>query len=432
MSPLTASVLGAPSAEAPRALRRASAVLAALGAAGLALGFGSSVQNAGWTALLVATALALGIAVAGVVFSAIFQMTGARWGRAYRRLAEASVAFALPALLALAVLLAGGSAWIPWAHHPPHGGGKPVWLVRGFWDARIVLSVLASYGVALAFVYTSLRADLCVPGVADRFRGRLAAWIGRGISDHEAERARCEARLHVLAPVVTIVFGVLFSLLGFDLLMALEPDWYSTLFGAWYFIGHLFAGLALLALVSLALRRPCGLEEFLTEQRASDLATVMFAFCLITTDFFWSQFLTIWYANLPEETWWLIERSVDERLPWGSLSWVSLLGFFAIPFVALLFRRVKRSGPLLAATSLVVVAGVLMTRFLEVAPTLTRLQPGAGLGEALVPLAASVLVFAGLLGLGLPLYGRLLAAAPLLPVGDSVFQAAYATEEDHP
>jgi len=428
-STLTARVLDATPKDRP--LGGLAAALVVAGVAGLALGFGSSIPNAGWTALLVATAMVLGIAVVGVLFSAIFQMTGAKWGRAYRRLAEACVAFMPIALLALVALLAGGNAYLPWVHEHPHVGGKAIWLTRGFWDARVVLAVLVSYGTAWAFVYYSLRADFCVEGVAKRFGGRLAGWVGRGIDDPEAERARCEARMNVLAPIVAIVYGVLFSLLGFDLLMALEPDWFSTLFGAWYFMGIMFAGLALLALVSLALRKSLGLEEFLTEQRQSDLATVLFGFCLINIDFFWSQYLTIWYANLPEETWWLIERTADQRLPWGTLSWVSLAAFFALPFVALLFRRVKRSGPLLGGVSVVVVVGVLLARYIEVAPTLTQLPPGAGLGAALVPLLATLLTFCGLLGLGLLLYTRFLTAVPILPLGDDVFRADQPSGEGH-
>jgi hypothetical protein len=414
-----------------RTLGKAAGVGMALGVAGIAIGAMSSVPNALWTALIVTTAMVAGVAVVGVLFSAIFQITGARWGRAYRRLSEACVAFGPVALLGLIVLMAGGNAYLPWVHEHPHVGGKAIWLTRGFWDARVLLSLLLTYGLSWTFVYYSLRADFCIEGVAQRFSGRLASWVGKDIKNPERERARCEARLDVLAPIVAIVYGLLFTLLGFDLIMALEPDWFSPLFGAWYFMGNMFAGLALLALVSMPLRKKLGLHDFLTEQRQSDMATILFGFCLVHTDFFWSQYLTIWYANMPEETYWLIERTADKELPWGGLSWVSLMAFFTIPFIALLFRKVKRNDSLLALVSVIVVLGVLLVRYLEVAPALSGLEPGAGMGAALVPLLASIGLFCGALGLGLVLYSRFLTAVPILPIGDSIFEAHATEEEGH-
>jgi len=75
--------------------------------------------------------------------------------------------------------------------------------------------------------------------------------------------------------------------------------------------------------------------------------------------------------------------------------------------------------------------GVLLARYIEVAPTLTQLPPGAGLGAALVPLLATLLTFCGLLGLGLLLYTRFLTAVPILPLGDDVFRADQPSGEGH-
>jgi len=107
------------------------------------------------------------------------------------------------------------------------------------------------------------------------------------------------------------------------------------------------------------------------------------------------------------------------------LSWITLFGFFVIPFVFLLFRKVKDERPLLGAVAAVIVVGIFLARFIEIAPPLLHLPEGAPLGDALVPLAAAVLVFLGFLGVGL------LGAATLLTRVPAVTLATVEEEESH-
>ena len=417
MSTLVQDVLAA----SPRTLGgKAPLVLAGLGVGGLGLGFFGGQPMAGWVALLVSTVVVVGLGMFGALLSAIFQMTNAHWGRPYRRLAEASAAL-MPLGLALTVIVvAGAGHYLPWLHgHKELGGEKAIWLARGFWSLRVLLSLVIAYGVGLAFLYYSVRRDFCVAQVRERYTGRLGAWLGRGIGD--AEEQRCNARLTTLAPVVAIAFGLCFSMLGFDLIMALEPDWFSTLFGAWYFISHLLNGLALLATVTIALQRSLPLDRYLTKVRQGDLATLLLAFVLVNTDFFWSQYLTIWYSHVPEETGYVVKRTMEFDRPWAGLSYVSLACFFVIPVVALLFRRVKRTAVPLTIVALVVLSGVVLARFLEIAPALIELSPDWTAADFLRPLVATVLVLAGCAGIGWRLYRGLLTAVPIMAVNDPVF-----------
>jgi hypothetical protein len=436
---LVAEVLDATPTEVPAPVRLTALVTAVAGTVGLGISFALGGAAAGWVAVLVSAVLTVGLGVVGILISAIFQLTNAKWGRAYRRLAEASVVF-MPIGLALVVVYLIGTALthegLPWVHHEHLSGGKDVWLVRGFWDLRVLAYLASSYGLALAFLYYSLRRDFTFPDVAERLSdGWLARRLGRGIGDPEAERARCEARLAVLAPLVALVYAFAFTFLAFDLIMALEPQWFSTLFGGWYFIGHIFASLALLAIASLSLRNRCRLERFLPEVRQRDLATLLFAFCLVHIDFFWSQYLTIWYGNLPEETHWLIERTADGSLPWAGLSWATLIAFFLIPFVALLFRRVKRGRVLLTTVATVVVTGIFLARFLEIAPALLDVTPETArfaVQGSYGSLLSSALLFLGCLGTGGFFYYRFLTRVPILPVGDEVFVREFGREEQAP
>ena len=397
-------------------VRVASAVLIGVGVVGVWLGCnGSGLHPALWVAILVSTSLIVGLAVVGVLISAIFQLTGSTWGLSYRRLAEATVVFMPLGIAGLLALILGGQDYLPWAHAPLNGG-KQVWLVRGFWDTRVLACALVAYVVSLFFLYYSLRRDFSVPEVASRFQGWLGCWLGRNIRHHDEEAARSEARMATLAPIVAVVYAVTFTLLGFDLIMALEPNWTSTLFGAWYFIGHVFVGFAWLGIVAAVVQKRLAIEGYLSSHRQRDLGTLLFAFVLLNIDFFWSQYLTIWYGNLPEETEYLILRTVDSGLPFRCLSWIALAAFFAIPFVALLFRRVKQSPVLLSTVSVVVVVGIFLARFIEIAPPILRLPHGSSLVALMAPLSIAVMVFAGFMGAGLFLYAWFLTQVPIIPL----------------
>lgn len=423
-------VLSAIPRKMPAGIRNAGIVMVAVGTGGLALGFGAAGAKAGWTALLTATVMVIGVAAAGVLLSAIFQLTGARWGRAYRRIAEGSVALMPVGVLGILVVLAGGSAYLPWAHEGHLTGGKNIWLVRGFWDARVLGVLLVIYGLSLAFVYHSVRKDFCLRAVREGLAGKLADFLGKGLSGDDArEAARLDARMTLMAPAIAILYGLGLTLLAVDLIMALEPDWFSTLFGGWYFIGQLFTCLALVAILGILLRRRFGLERFISVTRQSDAATLLLAFSLLAADFFWSQYLTIWYGNLPEETMWVIARTASTS-PLRGLSWATLASFFAIPFFALLFRKVKQTDELLAVVAVVVVSGILMSRFIEIAPALMDLHgPGASYA---IPLISSAATFVGLLGAGLLIFFALMARVPVMCVGDSIFADVFDSSEEAP
>jgi hypothetical protein len=367
--------------------------------------------------------------MAGVLLSAIFQISGARWGRAYRRIAEGSVALMPVGLVGLLALVAGGSAYLPWAHAEHLTGGKHIWLSRGIWDARVLGILLVLYGLSVFYFYLSVRKDFCIEQVRKTLTGPLAAFFSKGLSgDDQKESQRCDSLMSTLSPVVAILYGVGFTILAVDLIMALEPDWFSTLFGAWYFMGQLFTTLALVAILGIVLRSHFKLGRFLTLPVQNDAATLLIAFTLLSVDFFWSQYLTIWYGNLPEETMWLVARTAADAGILHQLSWATLATFFAIPFLALLFRKVKRSGPALTTVAVSVIVGIFGARFIEIAPALMDLGHGAPASATLLPLAASALAVVGFLGAGLMLWFFIMTGVPVMPVGDRIFEDVFDQE----
>lgn len=413
----------------PRGKTTGFAFIAA-GIVGLVLAFLGGAAK-GWAVFYVSVSFILGLAISGIILSAMFELTRAKWGRAYRRLAEGFFVLMPPGIIGVLLILAGVGHYLPWTHEHHLPGGKHIWLVRGFWDIRIILYLIISYGLGLLFVYYSIRKDFCIDGVREKFSNKVAAFFSKGIENGEAERERCDRKLSVLAPVVTIAYALMFSFLGFDLIMALEPEWFSTLFGAWYFMGNLFAGIAALIIISIVYGNSFQLSSFLTIAKRLDMATLLFAFCLVHTDFFWSQYLTIWYGNLPEETFYIIERTIDMSVPWHYFSYLALVAMFIIPFLALLFRAIKKNKVSLSVIALFVFLGVFTVRFLEIVPAMVNIGEGTGLGSIVPLFLYAILVLLGFLGGGLYLYSSLMSKIPLMPLGDNLFIENLQEGESH-
>jgi hypothetical protein len=126
---------------------------------------------------------------------------------------------------------------------------------------------------------------------------------------------------------------------AFDWLMSLAPHWYSTIFGVYFFAGSGVAFIALLIILAVWLRSQGILSDVITVEHYHDLGKLLFAFNVFWTYVAFSQYFLIWYANLPEETFWFKDRQVGS---WLYVSLLILFGHFVLPFLALLTRAAKR------------------------------------------------------------------------------------------
>ncbi|MFQ5973879.1 MAG: molybdopterin oxidoreductase, partial [Alphaproteobacteria bacterium] len=366
-----------------------------------------------WQALLVNFLFFAGLAQAGVVFSALVQATSAGWGRSLKRTAEATAAFLPVAFGLLIVLLVGVSALAPWVREPV--AAKTPWLNIPFFVTRQVVAFLLLGGLSLSYVYQSLRPDI---GILHESGGRpaagLAARLIRGWQGLEAERATSQEWQGRLAPAVLIAYGWVFTLVAFDFVMSLDPRWFSTLMGGYYFIGNLFAGLALLAVVASWGRDRLGIQEYVGHHQLHDVGKLLFGFCILWAYMFWSQYLVIWYGDLPEETEFIAHR-MDGA--WAPLAWTVFAMAFVVPFVVLLSRAIKMHPRGLLTIASVVLVGMWLERFILVSPSLWQ---GDG-----VPLGIlEILITAGVLGLFAFCYVSFLHAFPVLPVSDPLLAKA--------
>jgi len=341
---------------ARRSLAPGCAALAAAGVAafGVALACGAALRA--WEAFLVNLLFWLGVAQGGVIVSASLYLANARWGGArIYRLAEAFAGFVPLGFVLFWLLLPGRTTVFPWIRHPIPA--KAAWLDARFLFARDGLGLLVMAALTRWFVRLSRRAD-------------AAAWAEDGSTLGEPPPA-----IRRLAPALVLAYVVVYSVLAFDLVMSLSPRWYSTLFGAYFFAGAYWSALATMGLVAAwgAERRPAVLH---------DLGKLVFAFSIFWAYLMWSQYLPIWYAALPEETFFVVPRV--HRLPWGVLGWSALALVWLVPFVTLMGRRGKRTPAVLGLACGLGLVGMWIERYVLVAPSLSPHAIPFGWVEAFV------------------------------------------------
>ena len=360
-----------------------------------------------WQALLVNFLFFAGLAQAGVVLSALLHATSSRWGRSLKRTAEATAAFLPIAFVILLVLLIGIRAWAPWVHNPV--AAKTLWLNIPFFVARQLVGFLLLTGLSLLYVYRSLRPDIgmlhesgqqLATGLSVRL---IAGWRGTNVERTVGQRAQDR-----LAVAVLIAYGWVFTLVAFDFVMSLDPHWFSTLMGGYYFIGNLFIGLAFLALVAAWGRERLAILDYVGHHQLHDVGKLLFGFCILWAYMFWSQYLVIWYGDLPEETEFIYHRMHG---PWAPVAWTVFTLSFLVPFIALLSRALKTRPKSLATIAAVTLVGMWLERFILVSPSLWH-NGGVPLG------VLEVLITGGVLGLFGFCYTGFLRMFPVLPVSD--------------
>ena len=332
-------------------LRRVFQGMLVVGAVTFLVALAAGQSQRAWQAYLLNFLLWTGVAQCGVVFSAAYQVTKGQWSDTLRRLGE-SLWFFLPVSLALflIMMLFGASSIFPWASHPIEG--KQLWLSVPFVTARDLAVFLVVSGLSVAYVHCR------------------------------------QERTRVLAPVLLIAFGLGYSLIGFDLVMSLDPHWSSTLFGWYFFVSSFYSMLAWLAIAAVLFRKAWGLEQHLDADQSHDLGRLLFGFCLLTGGFFWAQWLVFWYGNLPEEIGYVLRRYYE--MPFAPLAWVMTYGAFLVPLVVLLSKSLKRRPRQLAAVAVWIFAMLWLERYLWIVPSIWKGQ-GA-------PLLIELLVTAGFLG----------------------------------
>ena len=315
------------------------------------------------------------VSMGGLLLAVATWITKAKWNWSMRRVNQSFVAFLPLSFLLVLPMLSLGESYFPWIEmmaSDPVVQNKSAYLNMPFLIARNILGLAALFGVALYFVYLALRPDMGLTDQRTEAGGKSEeAWrarLTRGWMGQEKAQVRSYKRMTTIAPVFVIMYAVVMTMLSYDWIMSLEPHWFSTMLGPWFFMGAFWAGIAATALWSMYLRTQH--EDFhrhIGLQQRHDIGKLAFAFCVFWTYLFFSQYIVIWYGKLPWEQAWIVRRS-DEV--WGGLSGLVILLCFVIPFAGLIGRKSKTKPVLLAFFTSVILVGMWLERYVMLAPSL--------------------------------------------------------------
>lgn len=194
------------------------------------------------------------------------------------------------------------------------------------------------------------------------------------------------------------------SMMSWDWIMSLDPHWFSTLFGWYVFASMIVSGITTIALTSIYLKGK-GYLEYVNDSHLHDLAKFMFGFSIFWTYLWFSQFMLIWYANIPEEATYFVSRFNEYKLPFLGMLALN----FVFPILVLMNSDYKRVNWFIVCTGIVILIGHYIDIFVMIMPATVGDQWSIG-----IPEISSVLF---VLGLFIYVVFTALTKAPLLAKG---------------
>jgi len=297
----------------PRPMHPLLVLLAILGIVAFLYGVSRPEPARVWGIYLVNLLFWSSLSITGPAIAGMIQVTEGRWSPSVKRIALTTAGFLPVSFVLFLVLFCGRAALYPWVTEPLPV--KATWLNVPFMSLRIGLGVLLLYGVAMRLVKAVLAEDQ--PG------GDSPAAVDR--------RNR-------LASVLLVLYVVVLSLWGFDLLMSLDPRWYSGLFGGYYVVTSMYTGFGLVTFLTIRANERGW--SHVAAPAIQDVAKLTFALSVFWMYFFFSQYLVIWYGNVPAETRFVARRFFSP--PWAYIAWAIFIVGWLIPFSYLLKRLTGR------------------------------------------------------------------------------------------
>lgn len=345
----------------------------------------------------------IGIPLGCLAILMLQHMSGGAWGVVIRRVLEAaSRTFPALAILFVPFLIFGVSLVYKWMH--PEGAQEPLrgmlehkgkYLNYGFFIIRTIFYFVVWFALSLFLNKWSLE------------------------QDRTGER-HLTRKLQVLSGPGLVLYGFTVTFASIDWVMSLDPTWFSTIFGILFMGGQGLSAMAFVITVIVALAGYKPMSDIIQPRHLHDLGKLMLAFLMLWAYFSFSQFLIIWSGNIPEEVIWYTRRL---HTPWKSIGLALVLLHFALPFVLLLSRDLKRN----ARTVRLVALTILVMRYVDLYwLTGPEFHNGAftiSWMDAVMPL--------GIGGIWLWFFAGQLQARPLVPIQDPYLEEALSHSAGH-
>lgn len=343
-------------------------------------------QNKPWAALYVAAFFFMMLALGVLAFYAANRAAQAGWAPVLFRVMEGITAYLLPgAVIVFVILILSGI----------HMNHLFVWM-----DADVVAEdkLLQNKSGYLSLPFFLIRAVIYISGwVAYRHFSRKFS-----IAQDTADNNSNFKKNFRISAAFLVFYLISESMMSWDWIMSLDPHWFSTLFGWYMFAGMFVSGITVIAMISIYLKSK-GYLEHVNDSHIHDLAKYMFAISIFWTYLWFSQFMLIWYSNIPEEVTYFVTRIEDYKLPFFGM----LVMNFVFPLLILMNSDYKRVNWFVVVAGIVILLGHYIDVFNMVMPATVGEQWFIGVAEI-----GGLLFF---LGLFIFIVFSALTKAPLLP-----------------
>ncbi len=348
-------------------------------------------QNKPWAALYVACIFFLLLSMGVLAFYAIQQVAQAGWSPVLFRVMEGITAY-LPVASVIFFILLLMSAF--------HFNHLFVWMADGITDPASPNydKLIANKSGYLNVTFWLIRAAIFLIGwnLYRHFarKGQLAQDEANDDSNYK--------KVFKMSAGFLVFFIVSESIMSWDWIMSVDPHWFSTLFGWYVFASFFVSGITTICMITLYLKSK-GYLEYVNTSHIHDLAKFMFGISVFWTYLWFSQFMLIWYANIPEEVTYFVTRINDYTLPF----WGAVVMNFVFPILILINTDFKRISWVLVMAGVVILCGHYIDFFNMIMPATVGTQWFIG-----IPEIASVCFF---LGLFIFVVFTALTKVPLLP-----------------
>jgi hypothetical protein len=374
-------------------LRKRALLVGGAGAAALAVGYAMNPAQF-FRSYLLGYVFWLGVPLGSLALLMLHHLTGGGWGFVIRRLCEASTrTFAVMALLFLPIALGISQLYL--------------------WDQP--------KGISDPQLHDKVHYYLNPPFFLGRALFYFAVWIFLGyllsrwsLEQDSSGDAHVTDRLEALSAPGLILFGITSTFAVVDWVMSLEPHWFSTIFGLIFIVVQVLSALAFSIVMARKFSSRQPLLGLATPPLFHDLGSLLFAFVMLWAYLSFSQFLIIWSGNLRSEITWYMSRATGG---WSILAVFLLIFHFAVPFVILLNRPIKRRKEILAtvAGSLLVISAVDV--FWLLVPAFFPEAPRVHLMDLIAPVAIG--------GIWVGVFAGELRGKSLVPLHDPRMDEAY-------
>ncbi len=366
-------------------LRYATYALMGIGIIAIAIGFALDPQR-GWVNMLVNNFYFLSLAIGASFFLALQYITQAGWSSAFKRIPESMSAYIPFAAIIMILLLFGMNSIYVWINPEAHGFDehslhlihhKSPYLNVPFFIVRLVIYFAVWILMTRLLRRLSLKEDAV--GGLENFR-----------------KSEFYSKVYIFTLALT------FSLASFDWLMSIQPTWFSTIYSLKNFVSAFFHGSSIIVLIVLIMHH-YGYFSFIGNAHWADFSKYVFILAIMWAYFWFAQYLLIWYANIPEETSYYVQRLTGK---WKIIFYLNFILNWAVPFIILLPNYFARKKFILGG----VICCLIIGQYIDI---YEQIVPGT-LGEVKIGFT-EIGTFIGFAGLFIYVVLRTLSSASLIP-----------------